>query len=1809
MNRSLHMRSVSKLFRLVSLFVVILHIFPKLCAQAGTVRGGQLPIVGSHTYLFAASTNAKAPFPISLLHGTGVTVDSSGNGYVVTDSNGNFNLTGLYASYCPTFASSVYILGVGGDAGYGSNASIVIAVAMPVSCGSLSNVPSINVNELTTAAAAWALHSYATVGTDGFSSNAANAQAMASAFVYAHTLVNSYTGAVSATEPYAKINTLADMLATCVNQSVAGPCTQLFTDATPASGTSPVDTIQAAIDIVSHPNHNVAKLFKLLPPAPSAVFTPTLAAAPPDWNLLPAITWAAPATIVYGTALSANQLDATSIVPGTFVYTPEQGSILNAGSQTLSLAFTPSDLTAYAANTASVNLTVGQAAQNISFAAVRSSVALGSSPIALSAVGGGSGNPVVFTIVSGPGTIVGNTLTVTGVGTIVIAANQAGNSNYAAATEVAQSVVAEQASQTITFTAVASPITFGASPMTLFATGGGSGNPIVFRVVSGPGAVTGNVLTITGGGTVVVAADQAGNASYAAAEEVTQSIVVALAPQAITFSAPASPVLFGILPITLSATGGASGNIVSFEVLSGPGAIYGNTLEITGVGTIVVAANQAGNTNYAAAPQVTQSIVADAGSQTSLTSVPSPNAFLKYKVMGVVYAPPGSASSVTYGNSNLVGSTDTMSFTNSSTQTTSLSVSVSAGIPHIFGSTATYSYSDGWTDSIQRTNSVSVQTTTGNSVATMGPISSSLGVDHDNDVIYIWLNPVLTGTTAISGSTASLNWTALQSNSCDRNDPADPPNLQQAVGGCDPNQYPYPDIIGIPVWCLKNPYSPNQGCAQWIAYTSRSWDLSTWGKDSNTQLPLGPGLTMRDYADILEADPFVVLNGNATNVCHPSYGPHLDPNVPETVPQLPQTLAGNEVNYIDPLGPLDVPAYLYTPVACKTANTTSTMYRFQPYGAVEYPVPGPNGLPSTYSGNFQYSQTNTSSNVATDSHTVSQSTSIGASATGGADGTTFFFGASVSAGTSNSTTWQQESGASNTTGSTATASYSITGPQLSDNYVGPATYNVYLDNVYGTFAFYSDVQYTVAPTALGTINISIPSASGVSTACVANAASPCYAFPGTVTTQTAAQWTLSGYGSNIRTVSLTNTSVYPMTMAGPAVTFSDPGFQVVENDGSDTCSSVQLIAGQTCTLHIAFAPVLSDAPNLINGNSYPVIADLVAAGTVNVTTVGAYQNILVTNYGLVSGIASPGAIQTGATLLPVTEDTNVPNAYIFPASSEAVQTEQFVFRNYSSMSVTFAGYPNDIALTDAADFSILNASGATDGCSAATVQPGGTCVFTLQFLPATSILQTQTYNTQITAVANGQPLAFAGATGTIPLSISVTSNPTGSGQITIPYLNTRYDSVYIYDWAVPITITNNSNATVTFNQDTTPTNVGDTSNCEADAGTGANGYFSPCIGYASITSSTPYSMAAGDGYIFGQLSGTITPTNSEQPYDKTSFACIPGLPASAQQPSNSAPPGCVQLTCGTTLGPQSSCTAATVAYITQNNPVWEGNQGGGEVNTFTANYNLPLSGTFSINSTTQPFTVNVPVVVNGENCDSSGCPGYAALIQVAGAEQRSLVAVPAKTATASLTITPTNTTASSRGTLSVHVGSLTASVPYAAGTTTSAVIQALVTSLNAKGSPVKAISAGNVISLTSATAGTAGNVALTSVGDSKFAIKASGMALTGGANATSTMQYDTGTIQVTTNGLIASAVWGSSSTPATVAQNLASSINQVAGAYWIASATEGYVLIKAVSSSRTAHAATEAVSTGSTKPANTMGITVTQTGKLTPSSFSAVQLW
>lgn len=146
-------------------------------------------------------------------------------------------------------------------------------------------------------------------------------------------------------------------------------------------------------------------------------------------KVTPTITWANPSDIVYGTSLSATQLNATASVAGSFVYTPVTGSILNAGAQTLTVTFIPTDTVNYTNQTATVNLTVIKANQTITFPAIATK-SVGDPDFNPGAIAS-SGLPVTYTSSdTSVATTSGGLIQVVGGGSSTITASQAGNTNF-----------------------------------------------------------------------------------------------------------------------------------------------------------------------------------------------------------------------------------------------------------------------------------------------------------------------------------------------------------------------------------------------------------------------------------------------------------------------------------------------------------------------------------------------------------------------------------------------------------------------------------------------------------------------------------------------------------------------------------------------------------------------------------------------------------------------------------------------------------------------------------------------------------------------------------------------------------------------------------------------------------------------------------------------------------------------------------------------------------------------------------------------------------------------------------------------------------------------------------------------------------------------------------------------------------------------------------------------------------------------------------------------------------------------------------
>jgi hypothetical protein len=206
---------------------------------------------------------------------------------------------------------------------------------------------------------------------------------------------------------------------------------------------------------------------------------------------------------------------------------------------------------------------------------------------------------------SGVCTNVGNNFTMTsGTGSCTVRYDQAGNANYGAATQVTETATAQKAAQTITVVNNApATATYGAS---FTVTAAASSGLAVAYSASGVCTDVGNTFTMrSGAGTCMVQYDQAGNANYNVAAQVTETVTARKMNQTIAFGTLPDRAV-GDLPFTV--TGSASSRLTVTFTASGPCRVASNMVILTGaVGTCTVTAHQAGDVNYSAAPDVPQS--------------------------------------------------------------------------------------------------------------------------------------------------------------------------------------------------------------------------------------------------------------------------------------------------------------------------------------------------------------------------------------------------------------------------------------------------------------------------------------------------------------------------------------------------------------------------------------------------------------------------------------------------------------------------------------------------------------------------------------------------------------------------------------------------------------------------------------------------------------------------------------------------------------------------------------------------------------------------------------------------------------------------------------------------------------------------------------------------------------------------------------------------------------------------------------------------------------------------------------------------
>jgi hypothetical protein len=280
----------------------------------------------------------------------------------------------------------------------------------------------------------------------------------------------------------------------------------------------------------------------------------------------PVITWANPSSITYGTGLSTAQLNATASVPGTMVYAPAAGAVLNAGTDTLSVTFIPTDNTNYTTATQTVQLIVSQSSPTITWA-----------PPAGITYGTALSNAQLNATASVPGSLVytpaAGSIPAAGTDTLTVTFTPTDTTNYSTATKTVQLSVSP-ATPVITWGGPAS-ITYGTALSTIQLNATAS--------VAGTFAYTPALGSIPAAGTetLSVTFTPTDTANYTTATKSVQ-LTVSQATPVITWATPAS-ITYGtaLSVVQLNATSSVAGTLTYVPAAGSIPAAGTDTLSVT----------------------------------------------------------------------------------------------------------------------------------------------------------------------------------------------------------------------------------------------------------------------------------------------------------------------------------------------------------------------------------------------------------------------------------------------------------------------------------------------------------------------------------------------------------------------------------------------------------------------------------------------------------------------------------------------------------------------------------------------------------------------------------------------------------------------------------------------------------------------------------------------------------------------------------------------------------------------------------------------------------------------------------------------------------------------------------------------------------------------------------------------------------------------------------------------------------------------------------------------------------------------------
>ncbi|CAB5660375.1 Beta-propeller repeat [Delftia tsuruhatensis] len=325
---------------------------------------------------------------------------------------------------------------------------------------------------------------------------------------------------------------------------------------------------------------------------------------------------AAPSTVAYGSTATLGTTGGSGSGAVSYQVTDGAAFCSLAGDQlsatgvgTCTILATKAGDANHQATSASMLFTVTRAAQaTLSVQAVPAAIAFGGSSQLGTA--GGSGTGSVSYGVSGPCSIVGTTLTGTGVGACTVTATKAADASYEQASATTSVTVSQASQALLSVVATPSSITKGATS-TVMASGGSGTGAVTYALTSGAGScsLAGTTVTGTAVGNCTVTATKAADANHAEATASTQ-IVVGKSAQSISFVFSSLRYLHPQALSLASAAQASSGLPVSFSSLTSQTCVVaGSSLRMMAQGQCTVRASQAGDAEYAAAAPVDQSFM------------------------------------------------------------------------------------------------------------------------------------------------------------------------------------------------------------------------------------------------------------------------------------------------------------------------------------------------------------------------------------------------------------------------------------------------------------------------------------------------------------------------------------------------------------------------------------------------------------------------------------------------------------------------------------------------------------------------------------------------------------------------------------------------------------------------------------------------------------------------------------------------------------------------------------------------------------------------------------------------------------------------------------------------------------------------------------------------------------------------------------------------------------------------------------------------------------------------------------------------